>query len=280
MKTTKRLIIVFTCILLLGIVVFTFIFSPKIFGKAPFRNLDSSEIEYATVRLTPPDKTIQIMEKDELAGYLNDVLIYNKDDSYTEYSGQGVIFTLTMSDGTQTEIMAYNPFLVIDGVGYRTKYEPCEALNRYANRLLNDGGALIVMEKPPGLDIICDETCNSTLLGTYSWQSKDNDGTSMSINADSAHPLDCKKLLLPIETEKTTAMLRFAEEPDEILSARCWSDEHWSDLAADSEKVSVNGNEIELKTGGYIYEVIARWDSEKSGYGGTAYYSFYVIVGE
>ena len=70
-------------------------------------------------------------------GGANDVVIYNKDNSFTEYSGQGVIFTLTMADGTQTEIMAYNPFLVIDGVGYKTKYEPCQALNRYANRLLN-----------------------------------------------------------------------------------------------------------------------------------------------
>lgn len=145
MKTAKRPVIAFTCILLLG-VVFIFTFSQKIFGKAPFRNLDSSEIESATVRLTPPDKTIQIMEKDELTGYLNDVVIYNKDNSYTEYSGQGVIFTLTMSDGTQTEIVAYNPFLVIDGVGYRTKYEPCEALNRYANRLLNEEGSIIVMK--------------------------------------------------------------------------------------------------------------------------------------
>ena len=280
MKTTKKLVIAFTCVLVLGLTIFTFTFSKKRFGKTPFRNLDSSEIESATVRLTPPDKTIQIMEKDELAGYLHDVVIYNEDNSYTEYSGQGVIFTLTMSDGTQMEIVAYNPFLVIDGVGYRTKYEPCEALNRYANRLLNEEDSIIVMKEPPRLDIICDETCNSTLLGTYSWQSKNNDGTSTGIEADSLHPLDCKELLLPFEAEEATAMLRFTEEPDEILSIRCWSDEHWSDLAADSEKVSVNGDEIELKPGGYIYEVIARWDSEKSGYGGTAYYSFYVIVGE
>ena len=61
--------------------------------------------------------------------YLKDVVIYNEDNSYKEYSGQGVIFTLNMTDGTQTSIMAYNPFLVIDGIGYKTKYEPCEALN-------------------------------------------------------------------------------------------------------------------------------------------------------
>ena len=76
---------------------------------------------------------------------------------------------------------------------------------------------------------------------------------------------------MPFEAVEKTAMLRLAEEPDEILSVHCWSDEHWSDLAAESEKVAVNGDEIELKPGGYIYEVIARWDSEKSGYGVRAY---------
>ncbi len=106
-------------------------------GDRPYKNLDTSQIAAATVRLIPPDKTVQITELEELVSYLRDVVIYREDNSYTEYDGQGVIFTLTMADGTQTEIMVYNPFLVIDGVGYRTKYEPCEALNNYANRLLN-----------------------------------------------------------------------------------------------------------------------------------------------
>lgn len=96
------------------------------------------------------------IEKKELVEYLKDVVIYKKDNSYTEYAGQGVTFTLTMSDGTQTQIMAYNPFLVIDGVGYRTKYEPCEALNNYANRLLDDENANIILEEPPASAIIQD----------------------------------------------------------------------------------------------------------------------------
>ena len=41
-----------------------------------------------------------------------------------------------MTDGTQREIVAFSPFLVIDGVGYRAAHAPCEALNRYANELL------------------------------------------------------------------------------------------------------------------------------------------------
>lgn len=227
---------------------------------------------------SPPDKTILITDIEELINYLNDVVVYNKDNSYTESCGQGVIFTLTMADGTQTEIMAYNPFLVIDGVGYKTKYESCQALNDYANRLLNEGDTMIILEKPPALDVIINNTYNSTLLGTYSWQCKNNDGTFTNMEADSAHPLECADLLDQIETTETNAFFHFGEEPNTILSVCCWSDEHWSDTAADSESVSVNGNEIELKAGGYIYEVIAEWNTERSGYGGIAHYSFYVKV--
>lgn len=107
-------------------------------GHRPYRTLSGADISSATVRLIPPDEELQIEDIDALAELLRDVVIYKRDDSYTEYSGQGVIFTLTMSDGSQTSIMEYNPFLVIDGVGYRTKYEPCEALNHYANQLLNE----------------------------------------------------------------------------------------------------------------------------------------------
>jgi hypothetical protein len=106
-------------------------------GEKIYEKLSETEISYATVHLMPPDQTIQIEDINELVGLLNDVVIYEEDNSYTQYDGQAVTFTLTMVDGSQMEITAYNPFLVIDGVGYKTEYEPCEALNAYANRLLN-----------------------------------------------------------------------------------------------------------------------------------------------
>ena len=111
------------------------LFAPAI-GRRPFRKLKASDIASADVLLMPPDRTVRIPETEDLAGYLNDVVIYNRDDSYTEYAGQAVLFTLTMADGTQTKVMTYSPFLVIDGVGYRTKHQPCEALSRYANLLM------------------------------------------------------------------------------------------------------------------------------------------------
>ena len=131
------------------------------------------------------------------------------------------------------------------------------------------------LEEPPSLTVFSDETAHSALLGTYSWQRENGDGTTTGVAADCAHPLDCKAWLTPVETTNETVILRFAEEPDRIVSVRCWSDENWSKPTAESEAVTVAGNEIELKAGGYIYEVTAEWDTE-NGFGGIAQYSFYV----
>ena len=105
-------------------------------GKRPFKDLDAAQVDGASLTATPPGESIAIAEPEELVEYLQNIVIYRRDDSFREYAGQSVCFTLTMADGTQKEVMAFNPFVIIDGVGYRTKYEPCQALNAYANRLL------------------------------------------------------------------------------------------------------------------------------------------------
>ena len=257
------------------------------YGGRPFRELDAAGITFATVCLTPPDATLEIPDVEKLTGLLQNVVVYRRDDSYREYSGQGVTFALTFADGTQTQIMAYNPFVVINGVGYRTEYAPCEALNQYANDLLRSGEAVTVLAQPPALAVIgtLDETYHDALQGGYSWQSKNADGTVTDIKADSAHPLSCKTQLSPAleMTYDHTLNLLFPEGamPNEIVRVRCWSDANWGKTAAQSGTVRVSGSAatggyaIELKPGGYIYEVTARWDTA-GGYGGTASYAFYV----
>ena len=108
-------------------------------GKMPYRDLKASDIVSAAVYLSPPDETVQITDIEELVSYLSEVAIYHEDNSYTDYCGQSVVFTLTMADGDQEKITACNPFVIIDGTGYKAKYEPCERLSRYANKLLNAG---------------------------------------------------------------------------------------------------------------------------------------------
>ena len=130
----KKIIITGACLL---VIVGAIIISILTEGKKPFKDLTPSDIVSASVQLSPPDTTIQIEDIEELVRLLNEVVIYREDNSYTEYVGQGVIFTLSLSDGTYKEIIAYYPFLILDRVGYQTEYEPCQALNSYANELLN-----------------------------------------------------------------------------------------------------------------------------------------------
>lgn len=107
-------------------------------GTKPLRGLTTGEVTSATVELYPPDATLELTQEEikELVPILNRVITYQRDDSYGEYVGQAVIFTLTKTDGTQLRVQAYNPFIVIDGEGYRTKYGPCEELSQLGNDLL------------------------------------------------------------------------------------------------------------------------------------------------
>ena len=103
--------------------------------RRPFRDLP--EITAATVELLPPGDTISLSaaEIDTLTELLGDVRVSRRDGSYTEYEGQAVIFTLTLTDGTVTEVNVYSPFLILDGVGYRASHKPCQALSAFGNQL-------------------------------------------------------------------------------------------------------------------------------------------------
>ena len=112
---------------------------PSVVGTRPFKALAPEDVQAAKVELFPPDVAIQLTteEIDRLVPLLNELVVYRRDDSWRECSGQLCVFTLTLSDGSQTTVQAYNPFLIVDGVGWRTKYGPCEALNHFANTLRN-----------------------------------------------------------------------------------------------------------------------------------------------
>lgn len=111
-------------------------------GRRPFRDLEAADIAAASVTLMPPDVTLELDagEIETLAKLLGDLRITRPDQSYTEYAGQAVQFTVTFADGTETELTDCNLFLIIDGTGWRTAYGPCEALNRFANELLRERG--------------------------------------------------------------------------------------------------------------------------------------------
>ncbi len=125
-------------IFFLAIIVIIGIFIGKSFwGTKPFQALSTSEISDISVKLSPPDVTFELTgsEMQEIVEMLHAVVIYNKDNSYRDYVGQGVIITITKTDGTQIKATAFNPFFIIDDAGYKTKYKPCEKINSWANDL-------------------------------------------------------------------------------------------------------------------------------------------------
>ena len=127
------------CIIILSVAVCGILINRALISRKPFRDLSAADISSATVWVIPPDITVDLTgdEIAELTAILRTVVIYNRDGSYSEYAGQGVIYTLKRTDGSQLTVMAYNPLIVIDGIGYRTKYEPCEALNALGNTIRN-----------------------------------------------------------------------------------------------------------------------------------------------
>lgn len=132
-------------------------------------------------------------------------------------------------------------------------------------------------KEPPVLKIV-DGTCQAieASTGTYSWTYDNGDGTHSGVCADSSHPLEWQAFLVPMITSNDTVELNFAAAPQEF-TVRCWSDAYWGIVDAKEESVILTGNTLELKEGGHIYEVAARWTGENLAAEGTVCYGFYVI---
>ena len=105
--------------------------------STPFLKLSAEDISKVTVGLYPPNTVTVLSDKqiEELVQILNRSVIYDRDDTYTQYCGQGVVYTIEKKDGEIVEVNAFNPFIIIDGEGYRTEYESCDELSAFGNRV-------------------------------------------------------------------------------------------------------------------------------------------------
>lgn len=162
--------------------------------------------------------------------------------------------------------------LVLTMVGCQTVEE-----TKHTDPPGSNGPSKPASKEPPILNIL-DSTCIGieAYKGTYTWTYDNGDGTQSGVCADSSHPLEWQEFLIPMTTVDDTVELNFAVEPQEFI-VRCWSDAFWGQVDAKEENVTLTGNTLELKDGGYIYEVVAKWTGENLAAKGTVYYAFYVI---
>lgn len=111
-------------------------------GRRPFRGLEAADIAAATILVGPPDVTLELDagEIETLADLLADVRITRPDQSYSEYAGQTVLFTVTMADGTAANVTAYKP--VSDYRRHRLAHRLCalRGAEPLCNELLRERG--------------------------------------------------------------------------------------------------------------------------------------------
>lgn len=140
-----------------------------------------------------------------------------------------------------------------------------------------NGASKPTSKEPPTLKIL-DDTCIGleAVIGTYSWMYDTGNGHWTAVAADSLHPLQSQEFLIPMETASDTVELSFDVQPQDV-TVQCWRDIHFGNPDASGEYVALDANKLELKAGGYIYEVCANWTGENLAAAGTVHYSFYVI---
>ena len=110
----------------------------KPWGNKLFKNLSEDKISSVSVELLPPNKTIDLTQNQiiNLVNTLQTVVIYNE-VPIEPLAGQAVIYRITKVDGTVMKVEPFGRLIQIDGVRYKTKYEPSEDLNRMANEIVS-----------------------------------------------------------------------------------------------------------------------------------------------
>lgn len=132
-----------------------------------------------------------------------------------------------------------------------------------------------VFREPPKLEIVYDGGQFEAFRGGYTWSHPTGDGTWATICADALHPLQMKQHLELISCGSDQIQLLFADAPDHV-ALRCWSDDRWGKTHAPSETVQMQNGTVQLRSGGWIYEVTATWNNDGGSYYGTATYVFYM----
>lgn len=129
-KVTIGILISIVVLLIIGVYILNL-------GKKPLKNLSISEITLIEISELPPNEVKYIDKKEDIEtiiSKLSKVVVYDK-VKQNDYNGQVHIYTLIKKDGSRRELMISNPIVAIDGVFYKTKYDPAHDLSILYDKL-------------------------------------------------------------------------------------------------------------------------------------------------
>ncbi len=107
-------------------------------ASSQIKSLSADDIKNVTLSAYPPEKSVELTKDqiDKMLSLLGDINLYEEDNSYNEYGGQWVQFDIMLNSGEKISLAVFNPFFIINRNGYRAEYEPCQALNVFANSII------------------------------------------------------------------------------------------------------------------------------------------------
>lgn len=142
-----------------------------------------------------------------------------------------------------------------------------------------------IPEFPPALTVVHGETSITALQGTSSWTYQTGE-ESLSVCADSIHPLQAKDRMPFLSTSGAERVSLIWDLPPDQVFVRCYDSSAWGTDNAQSTSIPVmilqicSDKEedpefmIELNEDEHIYEIIAEWNRSEY-WGGSSCYSFY-----
>ena len=104
-RTAKRRMLAVVAVLAAVFVVA--VVKTRLIGQKPFRSWEKADIAQVELTLTPPDQSFALTDAEvgELLPLLQKVVLYQGDNSYTDYAGQAVVFDVTLQDGSTTQVV-------------------------------------------------------------------------------------------------------------------------------------------------------------------------------
>ena len=138
MKKSKKLMIIGVVIL----AIVSAIFGWLLCSDRPFETITANEIEEIKVYAIPPDAEVVLSEAEveRVIPLLQNLKVSKPGYKVFALSGQTIKITIKETDGTIIEISNVgNVQIIIDGRSYRADYESAEAINNFANKVLETG---------------------------------------------------------------------------------------------------------------------------------------------
>lgn len=133
MSAKKRITLILCLTLCLVVVVILNALNPT----QSINAMTADNVSQISVELVPPNETI-LLQGEQVDTMLD--LIHNLKPGHPTVrlglNGQTVTITVWNSRGTQLTVMPAGSYVKINGIFYTTSYEECEALNNFANSLL------------------------------------------------------------------------------------------------------------------------------------------------